>query len=105
MRFIAILIGILAVTGAKAHDDAQWIQEGMYSDYNRAHCCGVEDCNIISSKEVKRTPTGWLWLGREFVDESEGLYNSIDNNWWGCKRPDDTYKIIPRCLFFPTGGV
>jgi hypothetical protein len=78
-----------------AHDF--WINHGNYkSPADGSHCCGDNDCKMLSPEEVRITPRGYVLTNGELVPFSEAQ-GSEDGLFWRCKRHDGSR----RCFFAP----
>lgn len=103
--FVAVLSALFLmwflITGvlpANAHDN--WINSSGAKSVDGTHCCGKNDCFVISADDMKALKGGWLItsLG-EIVPYSE-TQMSEDQDFWRCKRWDNTR----RCFFAPPQG-
>lgn len=92
---LSLLLFVVCVTSPRAHDDAQWIQDGLFrSPMDGSSCCGVMDCTVVDVQ--------YLWIrndGYHLVDNGdfipfEKALPSTDNRYWRCGRPW-------RCFFVP----
>jgi hypothetical protein len=80
---------------AFAHDF--WINHGDYkSPADGTHCCGDNDCKMLSPEEVKVSQRGYVLMNGELVPFSEAQ-PSEDGEYWRCKRYDGSR----RCFFAP----
>lgn len=82
-----------------AHDEAAWIErEPRYRmRHSSSHCCDPSHCRRIPASFVLRVAEGWrAGTGEVFLDERQGLYQSIDQDWWACGSAETTW-----CLFVP----
>ena len=78
-----------------AHDF--WINHGSYkSPTDGSHCCGDNDCKVLSPEEVRITPRGYVLTNGELIPYSESQ-TSEDGLFWRCKRHDGSR----RCFFAP----
>lgn len=98
MLRIAILILLLAVLPAPAHDS--WIARGALRNGAGEWCCGEGDCVVIPSDRIKSSALGYMLDRAESVPYSEAL-PSLDGQYWRCKRPDGSR----RCFFAPPQGM
>jgi hypothetical protein len=89
---VAALVAV--VSDALAHDT--WINRGGYRNPAGEWCCGVGDCFVVPSEEVKLLGDGYLIFGAEKIPFPEAQ-PSPDGAFWRCKRPDGTR----RCFFAP----
>jgi hypothetical protein len=82
-------------TPALPHDF--WINHGNYkSPADGVHCCGDNDCKMLSPEEVKVSPRGYVLMNGELVPFAE-VQPSEDGEYWRCKRYDGSR----RCFFAP----
>jgi len=96
-RFLGAAVGMMMASGpALAHDF--WINHGNYkSPGDGTHCCGDNDCFMISASDVQPTAAGWLIKSlSETVPYGESQ-TSEDGAFWRCKRHDGSR----RCFFAP----
>jgi hypothetical protein len=92
----AMMALAISISPTFAHDF--WINHGNYKSPNDgSHCCGHNDCFMLSTDEVRATAAGWLIesLG-ETIPYSEAQ-TSEDGEFWRCKRYDGSR----RCFFAP----
>jgi hypothetical protein len=99
IRSFARLASMLAVvvfvaSDTFAHDT--WINRGGYRNATGEWCCGIGDCFVIPSEQVKMLGDGYLIFGAEKVPFAEAQ-RSPDGAFWRCKRPDGSR----RCFFAP----
>jgi hypothetical protein len=111
-RTLVVLILLWLIIPAFAHNDADWIAKGGYTNKIGGSCCGERDCEIV--RNVTAEPGGYrvhhrTWsysLGPsgtpyerdidEVVPYSE-TQRSEDGKFWRCKFPDGER----RCFFAP----
>ena len=80
---------------AFAHDF--WINHSGYKAPTGEHCCGNNDCFVLSATDMQSTPAGWLIRSSgETIPYSEAQ-PSEDGEFWRCKRSDGSR----RCFFAP----
>lgn len=99
IRALAFLGAMASAVSALAHGDASWIQANPNYKMRTspAHCCDVSHCRRIQASSVTRVANGWRTsTGQTFVDDRQGLYQSIDADWWACGHSTETW-----CLFVP----
>lgn len=117
VRLVATLsMSPLFVSPAPAHE--LWISRNNCTNPAGEHCCGAEDCGVVSPDAVKAVKGGYSLRGpitygmgvtgneadgptrseqlNEVVPYSQAL-PSLDGAYWRCKRPDGS----PRCFFAP----
>lgn len=103
----AFVIGALALLAinvwafrARAHGEYAWINDGHYKSANGTHCCGVNDCVLLSVQDVK--PGAGGYSTPHGVVPHRGTYNSRDGKIWMCR----WWLADPgeRCLFIPGAG-
>ena len=104
---ILFLLAAMSAGAAMAHGDASWIMANpRYVDRDGVHCCGPSDCRREHAAKFRETPAGIeivtgagdvFLMPRHLV--GQGLYPSIDDNWWVCVRGG-----VVRCVFKPTTG-
>jgi hypothetical protein len=94
---LAFLIAITAgLVSARAHGDAQWIQDQALRSRTGDLCCGPADCEAIDPADVAVTASGYLIKSRrETIPFGETLPASIDGRLWVCRRFDGSR----RCVF------
>lgn len=98
-----IIVGLMLSQGvlpspASAHDS--WINHSGAKGIDGTHCCGVNDCFVVSKKDMQPTAAGWLIKPTgEIVPYAESQ-SSEDQDFWRCKRYDGTR----RCFFAPPQG-
>ena len=97
MRFVAVIVALLAASPATAHDS--WINWNGYKSPTGEHCCGDNDCKMLDPSAVKATPRGYALSNGEVVPYSEAQ-SSEDSHYWRCKRYDGSR----RCFFAPQPG-
>jgi|SRR6266566_1426019 len=105
-RFIMVVIIILIVIlGAHAHDDANWISRGGKRNAAGEWCCGKGDCVEVPGDNVFITTGGYRFIlklidGQGYTSEIVP-YNetqpSPDGKFWRCRRADGSR----RCVFVP----
>lgn len=99
--WIVIVGSILAafvvfVKYAKAHDNAQWIQDGGYKNAVGELCCGKRDCFELSDGDVKITAGGYFIVSiKETVPFAEAA-PSPDGKFWRCQ-----WGGMRKCFFAP----
>jgi hypothetical protein len=92
---LSCLFLVAAGSSALPHDS--WISRGFFRNANGEFCCGVGDCFIVPTEQIKVTATGYRLFGHEIVPYTE-VQPSADGAYWRCKRPDGSR----RCFFAPT---
>lgn len=97
-RYIVALAAALFAFDAHAHDDAEWINHGMYrSPTDGSHCCGPNDCFVVPAVQMSAWAGGWnVKTTGELIPYSE-TQSSEDGQFWRCKRHDGSR----RCFFAP----
>lgn len=107
--FAVVLFALAAMSAgvALAHGDAAWIMANpRYVDRDGVHCCGPSDCRREHATKFRETPAGIeivtgagdvILMPRALV--GQGLYPSIDEDWWVCIRGG-----VVRCIFKPSTG-
>ncbi len=88
-RLLGLVLAILLPGLALAHGDAAWIQHEprylMRGD-NR-HCCDVSHCHRgppPGGVAIRDEGIEVLGSGQVFAWGQQGLYASIDDEWWWC---------------------
>ncbi len=97
MRVFTLLLVFLPAM-ALAHGDAAWIQHNpaYLMRIANTHCCDESHCHRVPADFVRRTAEGWIVrsTGQVFLDGRQGLYQSVDDDWWACGADDNVW-----CLF------
>lgn len=104
---VLFVLAFMAAGTALAHGDAAWIMANpRYVDRDGVHCCGPADCRREHATKFRETPAGieivtgagdTVLMPRALV--GQGLYPSIDDDWWVCIRGG-----VVRCIFKPSTG-
>lgn len=103
---LSLVLGLALTPGiapvARAHDAEgrpNWIAEGAYRGKDGVHCCGPNDCELLSSSEVQIRPDG-IWLARfkELVPFEQAT-PSEDGKIWRCHNMSGDR----RCFFMGYG--
>lgn len=92
--FAAVVWSLISMERAEAHDF--WINNGNYTGPSGEHCCGDNDCHVVSAEDIKITKGGYLLSNGELIPYSEAQ-QSEDGDYWRCKRHDGSR----RCFFAP----
>jgi hypothetical protein len=88
----------LAMSAASSYSHDFWISRGHYkSPADGVHCCGDNDCFIISDTDVQPTAAGWLIRSLSETIPYGESQTSEDGAFWRCKRSDGSR----RCFFAP----
>lgn len=92
----ATAVFLISSITAFAHDS--WISRGQFrGPQNGEWCCGVNDCFVVPSAQVKVGNQGFVLSGtKETVPYNEVL-PSADGQYWRCHRPNGSR----RCFFAP----
>jgi hypothetical protein len=91
---------VLPLSKAFAHGDAEWImREPRYVDRVGIHCCGPSDCGPVPAGEITETDNSVSHGGQTLMKRERGVYWSIDERHWVCRRFDGL-----KCIFIPQPG-
>lgn len=97
----------IAVTEARGHGLAEWIQNGGYHNAQNIHCCGPSDCVNAGQVDVHRVEGGWKFIAdvdgqpTELYAPDGNTFVSQDANVWFCIGVQGKVDKIAHCLFIP----
>lgn len=97
---IAALVLFGGIVAARAHGEYAWINEGAYKSANGTHCCGWNDCMLLSAQDVMPVPQGHATP--HGIVPPKATYQSRDGKIWMCR----WWLADPasKCLFIPGAG-
>lgn len=96
---IALGILLLGVIRARAHDEAQWIQDGNYKNAAGELCCGKRDCFELADGDVKITAAGYYVVSMKETIPFHEATPSPDGRYWRCQ-----WGGARKCFFAPPGS-
>lgn len=101
-----IVVLALALVGyakfARAHGDAQWIEQGRFKNIIGELCCGERDCNPIADDDVITKPDGFYIVSlKELVPYAEATPTPPEGGgrYWRC-----AWGGQRKCFFAPPGA-
>lgn len=113
IAFLILIGGLLFSCSSRAHDNAQWIQNGNYKNAVGELCCGKRDCGLYVGGTIEHEAGGYrvnatfqvgdgagavTYHVEEFVPESDATPSPTGDYWrcqWGGSR---------KCFFAPPGS-
>lgn len=95
---VLFMAAMASASKVRAHDSAQWIQDGNYKNEVGELCCGKRDCFELPSDDVKVTAQGYYIISiKENVPFSESS-PSPTGTYWRCQ-----WGGMRKCFFAPPG--
>ena len=102
IAFVVMLFLYAGARPARAHGDAQWIQDGRFKNAIGELCCGVRDCNPIADDDVITRPDGFYIISlKETVPYAEATPTPLEGGgrYWRCQ-----WGGQRKCFFAPPGA-
>lgn len=98
ITWVITVVGMVTLLRAKAHDDADWVRQGAFTNAVGQLCCGARDCHMLPIDDVETTAAGYLVKSfKETVPYSEAQ-PSPDGRYWRCAWPQPEDR---KCFFAP----
>lgn len=97
---VFLMVAISAPRAPIAHGEYAWINDGNYKSANGTHCCGWNDCMLLSAQDVMPVPQGHATP--HGIVPPKATYQSRDGKIWMCR----WWLADPasKCLFIPGAG-